>query len=239
MSILTARADAQSVSATDGRIFAIDIGGRRVQLTDSERDFAPSLSPDGRLVVFVRHTPGKTVRVGWGDAEAREIWIVGADGTSPKLLVRGAEGNPWGKTLAQLDRPAFLSDSRRVVFDSALAAVDGTINLVEVDSGTVISVGGGNHVEVVRTGRYRDHLIARRHRYYRGGGSYDCFWLLKLDGSPVGPIGPDEADVARFTAAVASGNDMPFTWACDDLRGQVDDPLGPACDTPAGPAGRP
>lgn len=207
--------------------------GVEVQLTKSGLDFAPTLSPDGRRVAFVRHTPGETVRVGWGDAEAREIWVIDVDGKNPKLLVRGAEREPWEDTLAKLDHPAFLSDGKRIVFDSALAAVDGTINIVDVETGVVTRVSGGNSVEVVRTGPYRDHLIARRHRYFRGGGSYDYFWLVTLDGEVIGPIGCDDTDVTRFKAAFVSSPATtptePFKWACDELRGQVYDRLGEVC----------
>jgi hypothetical protein len=223
---------AQSVSAQHGNIVFTDATGRMVRLTDSGQDFAPSLSPNGALVVFVRHTPGEFVEVGWGDAEAREIWVISPDGRNPTMLVRGAEKDSWEDRLAQLDRPQFLSDSQRIVFDSALAAVDGTINVANPATG-VRRIGGGHGVEVVRSGPYRDHLIVRRHRYFRGGGSYDYFWLITIDGDLIGPIGPDDADVARFKVAFASASSTPaapFTWACADLRGVVDDSLGRACD---------
>lgn len=138
---------AQSVSEQKGNIVFTGTTGRTVQLTDSGQDFAPSLSPNRALVVFVRHTPGHLVQVGWGDAEAREIWVIGTDGRNPKMLVRGAEKDPWEDTLAQLDRPQFLSDSQRIVFDSALAVVDGTINIVNAATGSVRRIGGGNSVE--------------------------------------------------------------------------------------------
>jgi len=211
---------AQSVSEKDGSIFFADASGRVTQLTTSGLDFAPSLSPDGKLVVFVRHTPGQTVTVGWGETEARELWVIGVDAMNARLLARGAKKVPWTDTLAQLDRPQFLSDSRRVVFGSALAVVHGTVNLVDIDTGQIRRIGGGNFSEVVREGRYRDNLIVIQHRYFLQGGSYDWYWVVDLDGKEVGPIGPDEKQVEWFKQVHRSDSQEPT------------DPRGHASRTP-------
>src|SRR5437868_4721752 len=82
---------AQSVVEEMGNIVFKSADGAGKQLTDSGRDFAPTLSPDGKWVAFIRATPGQTVATGAGDVEATELWLVGSDGEKPALLIRGHE----------------------------------------------------------------------------------------------------------------------------------------------------
>ena len=144
ISMSATHVSAQSVSESDGNLFFNDAFGNSVQLTRSGLDFAPSLSPNGKLVVFVRHTPGQQVHTGLGDVEAHEIWVVGVDGRHAHRLVRGKEDATWKSTLADLDKPQFLSDSRRVAFESGLAAVTDRVYLVDVKTGRVRRVTDGN-----------------------------------------------------------------------------------------------
>jgi hypothetical protein len=189
---------AQSVFEKDGNIFHSDADNRIVQLTTSGLDFEPSLAPSGALVVFARHTPGKLVGTGSGDVEAGEIWVVRADGRDAKRLAQGTEREPWEETLAGLQRPRFLSDNRRVVFQSLLWATSGKVNLVDIESGNVRRLMPGSVAEVVLDGKYRDHLIVSQHRYFLAGGSYDWYWLFDVDGKEIGPLGPDEGQIEMF-----------------------------------------
>lgn len=196
---------AQLVSEQNGNIVFTDPAGHRVQITDSGRDFAPSLSPNGAIVVYARHTPDDLVHTGIGDVEAGEIWVVGTDGSHAKRLARGAELKPWEDTLAGLTRPEFLSDSRRVVFQSDLWATSGKVNLVDVNTGQVRRVAPGSLDTVILRGEYRDHLIINQHRYFLGAGSYDWWWLFDAAGKEIGPVGSDEAQVEMFQELYVPG----------------------------------
>lgn len=196
---------AQAVSEQNGNIIFTDAAGGRVQLTDSGRDFAPSLSPDGTLVVYARHTPDDLVHTGLGDVEAGEIWVVGTDGLDAKRLARGAELQPWEDTLAGLTSPEFLSDSRRVMFQSALWATSGKVNLVDIKTGQVRRVAPGSLESVILAGKYRDHLIINQHRYFLGTGSYDWWWLFDATGKEIGPIGSDDWQVETFKELYVPG----------------------------------
>jgi hypothetical protein len=69
----------QTVSAVDGNIVSVDESGRANQITSTHLDSEPSLSFDGRQVVFVRGTPNRTVDTGLGDIEETELWIARLD----------------------------------------------------------------------------------------------------------------------------------------------------------------
>jgi tricorn protease-like protein len=188
----------QTVFEKDGAVYIEDADGKPRRLTASGLDSQPNLSPDGEHVVFVRGTPSRTVMVRWGEAEAREIWIVHVNGKDERLLVRGEGKEPWAKTLAALENPRFLSDGRQVVFGSALATATWTVNVVDVESGEVRGITTGTLIDVIPRGKYKDHLVVAQHRYFLATGSYDWYWLVNTDGSEVGPIGSDEESLERF-----------------------------------------
>jgi Tol biopolymer transport system component len=100
----------------------MDATGSRVQplTTGDALDWRPAVSPDGARVAFTSNRGG-----------ARGVWIVPADGGTPRALAAGDV----------LDRVSWSPDSRRLVY--ALAADTGsTIWTVDADSGTPQQVKG-------------------------------------------------------------------------------------------------
>ena len=181
---------AQKVGAEGGNVVFTDAAGRAVNLTDTGRDSAPDLSPDGRRVVFVRATPGRTVETAAGEEEVTELWMVRTDGGKPTRLVQGKADPEPQRMLAGLQSPQFAPDGTRVFFLSVAWATSGAVHVVELTTGKQRFVCPGNALEVVRAGKYRGHLLVQQHRYFLGGGSYDWFWLLGEDGKKeVGPVG--------------------------------------------------
>ena len=92
-----AEANAQKVWIQNGNV-CVTNGGESKTLTTSGRDSEPVLSPDGKWIVFVRTIPGKKISTGLGDADATELWQIGADGKEPIVLVRPKGSGKNGKT---------------------------------------------------------------------------------------------------------------------------------------------
>jgi Tol biopolymer transport system component len=131
----------------DFDIFVADASGRRAtRITrGSERDLMPAWSPDGETIAFSRQLTEESMP---------DIWLVGADGSDPRLLVEDAlapswapdgsriafEGsggvatvNPDGSSLRRLasgGEPSWSPDGRRIVFSRA-----GEIWLMRADGG--------------------------------------------------------------------------------------------------------
>ena len=190
---------AQSVMAEAGNLFyrASSQAAPR-QLTFTGLDGDPALSPDGRMVAFVRGTPGDSVRTALGRDEATSLWIVGVDGSSARMLVRGRSADRPEQMLARLQAPQFAPDGRRIYVLSSAWATSGALHSVEVASGGQRFVAPGNSLEVVPSGKYAGHLIVSQHRYFLAGGSYDWMWLITPDGAEVGPVGEGMAAVEEF-----------------------------------------
>src|SRR5205807_5013464 len=77
---------AQSVSVKEGNIQFTNKTGQTTTLTSSSHDSDPSLSPDGKTIVFARATPERNVPTGSGD-DTSEIWLLGVDGKNARKIV--------------------------------------------------------------------------------------------------------------------------------------------------------
>lgn len=171
------------------------------RLTALGLDSEPRLSPDGRLVAFVRATPRDSVDAAMGRTEATSLWIVGVDGSAPRLLVRGRASAEPKEALANFQAPRFSPDGRRIYFLSSAWATSGAVHEVDVQSGSERFVVAGNSLEVIPAGAYAGHLLVEQHRYFLGGGSYDWTWLFAPDGAEVGPVGETDGAAAEFLAS--------------------------------------
>src|SRR5579884_1768155 len=69
------------VSSKEGRIILEESPGRSIELTDTGFDSDPWLSPDGHLVVFIRHSPEDMFRT--------SVYEVDVSTRMPKQLYNG------------------------------------------------------------------------------------------------------------------------------------------------------
>jgi len=94
-----AAAQAAHVYSDAGNIF-IESNGTKTQLTKSEQDVEPVLSPSGTFVVFTRQGRGRSVQgydldqVCTTSPKPDELRQVSVDGSGDKLLLNGRKGDP-------------------------------------------------------------------------------------------------------------------------------------------------
>src|SRR5437588_6770888 len=110
---------AQSVSVKDGNIQFTNKTGQATALTSSGRDSDPSLSPDGKMVVFVRATPERKVPTGSGD-DTSEIWLVGVDGKNARKVLEPKKAEKTENILAEMNSPQCSRDGSKIVFETTV-----------------------------------------------------------------------------------------------------------------------
>lgn len=190
---------AQSVGVERGNVvYRASARSALRRLTSSGLDSQPRLSADGRLVAFVRATPGDSVDTASGQEGATSLWTVRVDGTEPRMRVRGRYAEAPQRVLAGLQAPQFSPDGRRIYFLSSAWATSGAVHVFELATGRERFVVAGNSLEVVPSGEYAGHLLVEQHRYFLAGGSYDWVWLVTPEGKDVGSVGEGEEAVEEF-----------------------------------------
>lgn len=156
------------------------------------------LSPDGRMVAFIRGTPGDSVETALGREEATSLWIVRVDRGPPRMLVRGRGSDAPERALASFQSPWFSPDGGRIYFLSSAWVTSSAVHVVDVATGREHYLVPGNSLEVVPRGEYAGHLMVEQHRYRSGAGSYDSVWLFSPTGQEIRPIGETEQSIQAF-----------------------------------------
>lgn len=177
-----------------------------VRITDEGRDSQARLSPDGRLIVFVREARRDSVNTAQGRVPASSIWIIRTDGGGIRELVRARSDTTPERALAVFQVPQFSPDSKRIYFLSSAWATSGAVHAVDIASGAQRYLVPGNSLEVAATGPYAGHLLVEQHRSFIARGSYDWVWLITPEGREVGPLTDSPDELQEFREAYVRGS---------------------------------
>ncbi len=188
-------ANAASVHEQAGNIFYVGDDGVSRQLTSLRSDSEPILSPDGQTVVFGRATRQKAP-----DSEEleRELWIADISGKQVRRLLATHYDEALEKTLTQINNWKFSADGKQLYFLSAAWAVSNALHVLDMDSGNEHFITDADDVLVVGKGKYANHLIVSKHKYFKGGGSSDYYWLITPNGHELKMVGEDKEQAERF-----------------------------------------
>ena len=185
-----------------GNIF-VERDGAKTQLTRTEQDIDPVLSPNGKVVLFTRqgrgYTPAEDIDQTCETApRPDELRQVNIDGTNDTLLLRGRSGDPQ-QQLCGFRNKQFNSNGERLYFLSPGWATSGALHVYDMRTHDERFVLPANDLLVLNFCRdkYKDDLVVQSHRYFLFGGSYDWYWLYDPTGKKeLGPLGefdnPDE-----------------------------------------------
>jgi dipeptidyl aminopeptidase/acylaminoacyl peptidase len=188
-------ASAATVHEQAGNIFYLGDDGTSKQLTFIHADSEPILSPDGRKVVFGRTSQVKSLI---DDELEREIWLSDVSGNEEKLLMASHHDALPEKTLTRFNSWIFSTDGKHLYFLSAAWAVSDALHVLNMVSGQEHYLTEANDVLVIGKGKYANHLVVMKHKYFKGGGSYDHYWLITQAGVELKVIGEDKDDAERF-----------------------------------------
>jgi hypothetical protein len=164
-------ASAQTVKAVDGNIIYIAPNGSQRHLTSTGLDSQPSLSFDGKRVVFVRNTPDfkGNVPVPVVDdccTTDNEMWIADVNGTTkPYRMLRG-QPDYWhlksgrSELLAGFALPQFSRDGKLVFFETQGGADASAYYSLNLHTGFIAFLYFGDAFEMIKTGKYTGYILA-------------------------------------------------------------------------------
>jgi dipeptidyl aminopeptidase/acylaminoacyl peptidase len=195
MLMFAGAANAASVREQGGNVFYVGDDGASWQLTSQRSDSEPILSPDGQTVVF-----GRTTRQKAPDSEAmeRELWISDFSGKQVRRLLATHYDEAYERSLTQLNNWKFSADGKQLYFLSAAWAVSNALHVLDMASGKEHYITDANDVLVVGKGKYANHLVVSKHKYFKEGGSSDYYWLITPEGKEIKKVGEDDEQAERF-----------------------------------------
>jgi hypothetical protein len=178
-----------------GNIY-IERGGTKVQLTKSEQDVDPVLSPDGQYVVYTRQGRARVNGYDLGQfctntPNPDQLRQVNADGTEDRPLIIGRKGDAEDQ-LCLFRNKQFSSDGRRLYFLSPAWTATGALHVYDIRTHKERFLMPANDLLVLNfcSGEHKDDIVIEAHRYFVFGGSYDWYWLYDSTGKKeLGPLG--------------------------------------------------
>ncbi len=201
---------AQIATERHGDIFFSDKAGITDQITSVGKDYDPSLSADGKIIVFARE--GVQVldlnapKIG-ALTTTSQLWTASTTGTTaPKLIVDGTTELGDRKFYSQ-HSPHLSPDCSLVYFLVDFAATTSAIVRFDLKTKSAFLIGTALQFSVVPKGKYRGFLVAQRRKEKLAPGYYDWFWLLDSGGNEIAVIGMDEGDVSLFLEMYGPGSE--------------------------------
>lgn len=176
-----------------GNVYYRAADGSERQITRDGGYGAPTLSPDGRTLAFVREDekpdPG-------GQGGLTSLWIADAATGAARRLLAGRPHDDPKRDLARFRDPAFSLDGGFIYVEAEAWATSGAIHQVEVATGRERFVVDGWLYGVIRNGRYRGHLLVGQHKYHGAPdyGSYNPVSVFRPDGKKILTIPGSELD---------------------------------------------
>lgn len=195
-------ANIESVFINEGNIFCKYENNLVKQLTYTKIDTFAVISPDKKMIAFVRRNPGvydENNEILLTDNS--EIWLY--DLTNDKntciiLPVNDEAGIKSENILTNFNNLVFSNDGQKLFFITAAWVTSGAIHEYDIVNKNQRYLFPGNSLYIIPQGKFKDYFIVNQHRYYQAGGSYDYYWLFDKNGNEIREIGESEANVQSF-----------------------------------------
>lgn len=180
---------AAQVFEKQGNLYYQEINNKVIQLTDSGRDGQFALSPDGKHLVFVRAA---------FNSATEQLLLMNIENRQIRVLLKAREDQDVKKNLTEFNSPNFSPDSKMLYVLTAAWVTSNAVHLIDLATNQSQFVTDANSLQIVPAGQYQGYLIVSKHKYYKGGGSYDDYWLVSPQGKEIKSLGEDEQAVALF-----------------------------------------
>lgn len=163
-----------------------------IQITNEGKDSKPLLSPDKKIIAFVRIgdqlIPKGCDAGGAETAYGNQIWVYDIPTKKERLLVaNNFHCDEPKEQIIDPDDLTFSPNSKVLYFGTSAWTTSGAVHSVNVDGTNQRFVTDGSLVEVIHKGVHKGDLIVNQHRYHfdkQGNplGSYNWDWRISPDG---------------------------------------------------------
>lgn len=186
-----------------GNIFIKDQDGKVTRLTSAGKNRNPLISPDEKNLVFLRKSTNTAISPHYGildntgeDSLADQIWNIDLKTGKEKCLVSDEDKTPreggHTRTRAFIDRIRFSPDGSKLYFLTEASPLVDALYVVDIRTQKDMFFTYALNFDVIFSGKYNNHLIVHKHKYFLGGGAYNWYWLVNEKGQEIDAIAEEE-----------------------------------------------
>jgi hypothetical protein len=183
--LLSATTIATSVREQEGNIFYVGDDGASRQLTSTHANTDPLLTPDGQKVVYLKNPPNKPLTEDEQKYELWELWLSDISGKDAHRILEARPDDDPEKNLSYFNSLTFSPDSKQLYILTKAWATSNALHVLDLARGKEHFITGTDDVLVISKGRYANHLVVMKHKYFKQGGSYDYYRLITLQGKEI------------------------------------------------------
>lgn len=184
--------------AKDKNLYVIKTNGKIVQITNTGKDSEPLISPDKKVVYFIRHIEKLDE---FSNEEANKLAIMQIDLNSLKeeKLTDTIYYEDWNLTseLYEVTGFSLSQDGRYIFFITQKWATSGVLVKLNIQTRQISEISHGDKFELLKKGKYKDHIIVYRSSIKNNIGRQWSNWLIKINGKEIKEIG-DDNDLSYF-----------------------------------------
>ena len=179
-----------SVFSKQGNVLLKDSNGAVQMLTTSGRDNFPSLTCDGKRVLFARHDAS--------DEFHTQIYAMDLASRATTLIFAGPVSY-HGEQIQYLADPQFDERDRVLYLVARTSVTTGVIFAVDLETKKASEVAEGIGFTLVSRGKHASELVAYQRRLSITDEVYYVHWLYSRTGRDLGIAGPDDMHVSSLS----------------------------------------
>jgi dipeptidyl aminopeptidase/acylaminoacyl peptidase len=178
----------------DKSIYVTKANGKIEQVTYTGKDSDPLISPDRKVVYFVRQTGNMGEYENEG-AEQLAIMKVDLKSLKEEKLTDTILFEDWKSAIELYEVTGFslTQDGLFLCFITQKWTTSGVLVKLNTQTKKLTEISHGDKFELLKDGKYKDHIIVARSSIKSNVGRQWSNWLIDIDGKEIMEIGDEDA----------------------------------------------
>lgn len=178
----------------DNNIYATKTDGEIEQVTYIGKDSKPLISPDRKVIYFIRQTGNFEESENKGGQQLA-IMQVELPSLKEEKLTDTIQYADWKSTSEIYEVRGFTlsQDGRFIYFITQKWVTSGVLVKLNTMTKEMIEISDGYNFELLKRGQYKDNIIITRSSIKSNAGRQLSNWLIDIYGKEIKEIGDDDA----------------------------------------------
>jgi hypothetical protein len=178
----------------DNNVYVTKTDGKIEQVTFIGKDSKALISPDKKVVYFIRQT-GNMGEYEYEGMEQLAIMQVDLNSSKEQKLTDTIHYEDWKSTSEIFEVTGFTlsQDGGFIFFITQKWATSGVLVRLNTETKKLTEISHGDKFELIKEGQHRNHIIVTRSSIKKNVGRQWSNWLIDNEGNEIMEIGDDDA----------------------------------------------